>query len=863
MDNPIFLTGTSPMKVLNELSLEMLAVNHDHEVYAIIANALKRLIGNEKFIISWLQPDGKNIRIVEQHGFTEYLPDIRNILGVDPYLIDFPVDNLSPERLEQFRSRKLTCFTHGLYGIALNKVSRQLCRSVEHLTGIDQVYAMGISVSDRHYGGLAIFAGKKGSSSQLFNEEMILAIESIINFSALLIKRLHDQKKLEEQDENLQTFFNSVGEMLFVVNTWGNILTVNKTVTDTLGYTMDEMAGMPLLNLHPAEFREEALRITMQMMTGKLDTCPIPIVTRDGRWIPVETRVSQGVWNGQPVLFGVTKNISKLKSSEEKFSKAFHINPMPMAISSKTNGCYIDVNEAFLEMTGYRREEVIGISARDLNLFAIPEQRIQSLQLFEKQGYLHNLEVKVRIKDGSIREGLFAAASVRMQDSEVLLTVMHDITDRKNAETDHQLHLNRIRMLLELHDNSLQSNSSIMEFALQAMQKITGGKMAFLGKPVSDLDNIRIISSSKEFADVCRSDDQNFLLPVYENGILAEVISQRKPYINNHCRSDLAKERGFLRSHLDLSNFLAVPIFDGDRIVLIAGMANKEGDFDNDDIISLTTLMNTTWELLHRRETDEELQKSLELLKEVNRSKDKFMSIIAHDLRSPFNVILGFASLLATECNDFERAEIEQISNKLFNAADNYMKLLENLLLWSQTQTGIIEFKPCEINISETIRSIIDITEPIAIQKNISITSEIRPGLMATCDKNMVEAICRNLLVNAIKYTKPCGSVTVSAIQKDGEVVVSVADTGVGIKAGELKELFTLGHKHSTPGTRNEKGTGLGLILCREFVEKHGGKIRVESEAGIGSTFSFTLPYRNAGKQQAGTAHGFKVVPSP
>jgi PAS domain S-box-containing protein len=251
-----------------------------------------------------------------------------------------------------------------------------------------------------------------------------------------------------------------------------------------------------------------------------------------------------------------------------------------------------------------------------------------------------------------------------------------------------------------------------------------------------------------------------------------------------------------------------------------------------------------------RRQAQADLEKISDALKESNATKDKFFSILAHDLKSPFNSILGLTNALITDYRFFNEKEIEHTLTTIKKASEGAFDLLENLLLWANSQTGQINYNPEEFNLGSTISETIALVEIQAARKNIRIGYSGAENDIVTADIQMVQTILRNLMSNAIKFTPTGGEVTVSVKKTDNCYEISVKDTGVGIGLNDLSKLFKIESKHSTRGTSNEKGTGLGLILCKEFVEKHGGKIWVESEewnlsAGKtgGSKFSFTLPY--------------------
>jgi two-component system, sensor histidine kinase and response regulator len=237
-----------------------------------------------------------------------------------------------------------------------------------------------------------------------------------------------------------------------------------------------------------------------------------------------------------------------------------------------------------------------------------------------------------------------------------------------------------------------------------------------------------------------------------------------------------------------------------------------------------------------------------EELKKINEAKDRFFSIIAHDLKSPLNSLLGFSSILSERAKEKKYDECERIADIIHQSSTRAVTLLSNLLSWAQTQVGNIEFQPEFFNFAELAEQVENYMKDAAQLKNIVIVNKLPPAVHVYADKEMMASVLRNLLTNAVKFTHPGGTVTISSRQSGNELTLSVSDTGVGIPANKMKELFQIGRTNSTYGTSKESGTGLGLILCREFVSLHQGKIWAESKAGSkagstsGSTFHFSIP---------------------
>ncbi|MDY6801862.1 MAG: PAS domain-containing sensor histidine kinase [Bacteroidota bacterium] len=248
-----------------------------------------------------------------------------------------------------------------------------------------------------------------------------------------------------------------------------------------------------------------------------------------------------------------------------------------------------------------------------------------------------------------------------------------------------------------------------------------------------------------------------------------------------------------------------------------------------------------------QKKAEETLKKSEKRFRELNATKDKFFSIIAHDLKNPFSDLIGFTQLLATNIQKYDKNKIEQFVEIIHQSSKLAYGLLENLLEWSRTQTGTLTYKPEFFDIKHIIDENIELLHSNAHHKNIRIISEINKNTLVYADRNMVHTIVRNLLSNAIKYTHNGGFVKLTSTTLQHHIEVFIEDNGVGIDKENVRKLFRIDESYSTLGTQREKGTGLGLILCKEFIEKNRGQINVKNTPGKGSIFSFTLPTKIAG----------------
>lgn len=236
------------------------------------------------------------------------------------------------------------------------------------------------------------------------------------------------------------------------------------------------------------------------------------------------------------------------------------------------------------------------------------------------------------------------------------------------------------------------------------------------------------------------------------------------------------------------------------------------------------------------------IEKSEQELRVLNASKNKFFSIIAHDLKNPLHTVLGYSQLLSDDYEHFNETERRKFAGDIYKSTNNIFRLLQNLLEWSRTQTGRLNFSPEVVEYQKILDNSMSVLRTLADQKNIEIKTGNDPDLTIFADPQMIETVLRNLINNAIKFTPEGGHIEVAAKESDGQILISVVDSGVGISEEDSQNLFKIDSKVKRKGTNNEDGSGLGLILCHEFVSKHNGQIWVNSVPGKGSEFVFTIP---------------------
>jgi len=288
---------------------------------------------------------------------------------------------------------------------------------------------------------------------------------------------------------------------------------------------------------------------------------------------------------------------------------------------------------------------------------------------------------------------------------------------------------------------------------------------------------------------------------------------------------------------------LALPLRIGDEMIGVLDIQSKQpAAFNDDNQKVLQTLANQIAIAIRN-------VRLYEMERKINADKDKFFSIMSHDLRGPFTSLLGNAQLMVSTADELSADDVRHMSNAILKGARSALSLLDNLLTWSRMQRCAIEFFPQQLPLNMLAQKTIDLLEQVAADKDIDLENAIDDDLVAFADKNMVDTVIRNLTSNALKFTPCGGSVTILTQQQNPSngknsklVQISVVDTGVGMNPDDMDKLFRLDTNHSTLGTEKEQGTGLGLIICKEMVERNGGQIWMESERGKGTKVQFTLP---------------------
>ncbi len=419
-----------------------------------------------------------------------------------------------------------------------------------------------------------------------------------------------------------------------------------------------------------------------------------------------------------------------------------------------------------------------------------------------------------------------------------IVGIGRDITNQKEVEEalkDKSEALQEANVLLEERQEEIQQQSEELMTQSESLIK-TNEELEKLSIVASKTDNVIIIMDEKgNFEWV----NEGFVKRYGQD--LDEFMREKGKNIHeNSFYPEIEKILREMKSSKKSISYTAQTQIKGSKSIwsrtTISPVTDEKGNIIR--LIAIDTDITET------KEAEKQIEKQRDELRTLNATKDKFFSIIAHDLKNPFHSIMGFSDLLTRSFNTIEEEKKKEFIKLINESSASAYNLLENLLNWARAQTNRIKFSPSKIDLAVIINEVIQMMRVNAENKNIRLEyPDNFDKVYAYADYNMVYTVIRNLISNALKFTKSGDKVGISfSTTKEKRIRVSISDTGIGMTREEQKKLFRLDEFHSTTGTSGEAGTGLGLIVCREFIIKHGGDLEVKSEKGKGSTFSFSLP---------------------
>jgi len=511
--------------------------------------------------------------------------------------------------------------------------------------------------------------------------------------------------------------------------------------------------------------------------------------------------------NNEQFLGIISKDITEEKlfrrtvyQNEKHLDILFNNDAIGIAIGKPDGGLY-KINQKFMDIVGFSFHELRNFNL--INLIHSDDQR-EVFELFEKtksnKGKKFSFKKRVRQKSGN---KLWVRSHVNFQWSsdkqlEMIVIFLEDISSQKKAEDALRESERKYRFIAE--------KASDIIYSISLDKKITFYNRAaerIFEVPVEEL-------AKKEYSHLMLPKDKEFAKKLHQ-----ERLAGKKSPIFRHA---FKTPKGKI-VHLEFS---VNPLFDDyNQVIGSLGIAR---------------------DITARVKAEEKITEKNNQLQELVKTKDKLLSVIAHDLRDPFNTLIGFSEILQDQYYELSEEEILKYLQQINFASNNGFNLLTNLLDWSKTQTDKIKSIPEEKNITKIIHHVILYVKNSALAKNIEINFNHAEELIANIDENMLRTVLRNLIINAIKFSYKNDVINITTVDNPDEIIISIKDYGTGIRKDEIEHILNKDINFTKRGTDLEKGTGLGLIICKEFVQQWGGTLTIDSAIGKGSTLSFSIP---------------------
>jgi PAS domain S-box-containing protein len=655
-----------------------------------------------------------------------------------------------------------------------------------------------------------------------------------------------EQKKSEEQLFLLANALKSINEAVSITDMEDKVLFLNKAFLETYGFTEGELREEPISIIrspnNPSEIVNEILPATLrggwigELLNRKKDGTEFPVL--------LSTAVINNSRGEATAMIGVANDITEsrktqnaLRHSEERFrSVTESASDAIITIDEKEN--IIGWNNGAEKVFGYKEDEIRG---KSLNLLIHSDYREQQFRVIEllKQGggkYLKGKTVEVGglRKNGLVFPVELSFSSWKTSEGQFYTGILRDITKRKRTELENQVIYEITRGV-----TATSHLDELLKLIHQSLSKVVYAENIFVAlyDPKTGLfsfpyffDKFDQTPEPTSMGKSCT----NYVFRTVEPLLLTQEIFDR-----------LIEQNEVELVGSPSPSWIGIPLQTPSKVIgsLVLQHYEKENVYSESDVKFLSSIGGQIAISIERKKSEEEIIVKNELLQSANAEKDKFFSILAHDLRGPLSAFVSATQILTEQIQIMEKEEIVDISMSMKSSATNIYTLLENLLEWSRLRRGGMDFIPQKFSLNEKIGNCIDVLSESAREKRIEILISIPSELWIIADNHMFDTVIRNLVSNAIKFTPSGGKVTIKANKRsDNSVEIKIIDSGIGMSAELKDKLFRINEKTSRPGTEGEASSGLGLLLCKEFIEKHGGRISAESETGKGSTFSFIIP---------------------
>ncbi len=656
----------------------------------------------------------------------------------------------------------------------------------------------------RHNGDLRIL---EGSFALIPDEEK----ENIIFLLQDITRRIDGEEKLYSEFKKFRTIALQFDDPVAILNNEGNIEWGNDKFTSLFGNEIIKEKKSVKTIIEKRFLKIHHFNIT-RISAGREKDPELPIITGSGEKKLMNACFYAGLdINNEPEYYLLTLKDGSLKKEKEKTISILKsiLNEKKRGLAIEMDGVYYLANRTYLQLIEAGDEADIRGKSIRFNAVQGDKQRVED---YHKKSLAGGESGNKSIRyTGMNLEGKKMTLDLKIERKELggetfFIHTLRDITTDRSAEST-----------ILSNEKKFSALAENINIAIWATEQVRGRiKPAYFSgaiEKITGYSNEEFLEDSRLFFRIIHPDDYH------------EVIKKLRRFLGN----DEKKSESF--------NFRIIS--KNGNVVWIENKVNIE----REQVESTPRLYGSVSDISANKKAEEELKKSAEDLKKLNETKDRFISIVSHDLRTPFSSIIGFTDVLLGD-EDLTDEKREEYVRFIRESSGNMLALVNSLLDWTRLQTGRMKFEPQRINARRIAEQSIQIISGSAMQKEIELISDLKYDIFIHADENLLMQVFNNLISNAVKFTHPGGEIRIESkpIIYKKMFEFAVKDNGVGIKEDDLAKLFRIDTKFTTNGTGGEKGSGLGLSLCHDIVTKHGGEMRVTSERGKGTTFYFTLP---------------------
>jgi len=692
--------------------------------------------------------------------------------------------------------------------------------------------------------------------------------------TALTIKKIEMEEKpifsdLNDDVERYKNFVHQSFDAICLTDEVGNIIEWNKFQELISGLSFDYVFNRKVWDVQfemaIGEIKQPENLVRIEQMfknfylTGDASflnkTIEMPIKTTNNQNLLVQQNSFSIKTSKGFLLASVSRDITKIKQTEneliaakekaeenEKKLESIIDNLQDAFFKADLTGNFIYVNSFAAIMFGYTEYELIGLPAS--NLYADPKERNKLIERLKKEINIFDWIGKGLRKDGSTFWVSMNIQFAKNHQGKIIGTegIVRDISEQKKAENEIALNNERLESLLRISQFSTNSIQELLDFALSEALKLTNSKIGYIYYYNEITQQFVLNAWSKGVLQECQILNQQTVYDLDNTGCWGEAVRQRKPIIINDYQAENKLKKGSPEGHAKLFNFLTIPVIIDNKIVAVAGVANKNTDYNNTDVHQLTLLMDSMWRISERIALIKDLTEAKEKAEESDRLKSSFLKNMSHEVRTPINAIAGFSQLIIRPNQTPEK--LKKFSEIIVENSDKLINIITDVIEISQIQSQIIKPQLTEFDIISFLTSIANEFKVKAIEKGLELKLKMDINFqeyVIKSDSEKLNRIIFHLIDNAIKFTNQ-GIVNIVSELENENIKIAISDTGIGISDEMQNVIFEPFRQVETGTCRNFGGNGLGLSIAKAYTELLNGNISLKSEINKGTTICISIP---------------------